>query len=128
MARPLRAVPRCPIIGNGEFDALRFASVMRLVFRGERGEELPIRPPDEIGQSHRQGVSLRNGIKLAGPKDDDVPASSFELGDVAFVAPAVGFDLGGPPFGAGLRNPVVLAAGMAVPETTVDENHRVMFR
>jgi hypothetical protein len=69
-----------------------------------------------------EALHYRHLAHLAFPDDFDMPAERAKRSIVATVAKPVVGDLGGPVFGVGLRCPASMRAGVAMPETAVNED------
>ena len=66
-------------------------------------------------------------LQVTFPHGNDSPAVSFQLSTAFSVLGLVAVDLVQPPLGAGLGNNKVSAPLMAMPEATVNEDHRVVL-
>ena len=64
---------------------------------------------------------------FAFPDDNDMPAGLLQGGLLLFVAGDIACELLGPEFHVGFWHCGDFAAFMAMPEATVDENHRMPF-
>ena len=66
-------------------------------------------------------------LDFAFPDDNDMPAGLLQGGLLLFVAGDIACELLGPEFHVGFWHCGDFAAFMAMPEATVDENHRMPF-
>ena len=66
-------------------------------------------------------------LDFAFPDDNDMPTGLLQGGLLLFVASDIAFELLGPEFHVGFWHCGDFAAFMAMPETTIDENHRMPF-
>ena len=87
---------------------------------------LKIDTVEGIGQ-RLQGVVPYCRFQLALPHGDAMPAHCGKLVLLFYVASAVALYLGGPEFRVALRDHIVFAALMPMPETTVDEDDCAVF-
>ena len=66
-------------------------------------------------------------LDFAFPDDNHMPAGLLQGGLLLFVAGDIAFELLGPEFHVGFWHCGDFAAFMAMPEATIDENHRMPF-
>ena len=73
------------------------------------------------------GERIKAFFDFAFPNDNDMPARLLQRGLLLFIAFNVAFEFLRPEFHIRFRHCGDFAAFMAMPETTVDENHRMPF-
>lgn len=105
-------------VGLGGDGAVRLLGVGR----GEEGSG------DGLIEAVEIGVTAGDGSDVAFPHADHPPPHGFQLGFVAGVARHVALDLLTPEFHIALRQTVIAASFMAVPEAAVDEDDGLVFR
>ena len=66
-------------------------------------------------------------LDFAFPDDNDMPAGLLQGGLLLFVPGYIAFEFLRPEFDVGFRHCCDLATFMAMPEATIDENHRMPF-
>ena len=67
-------------------------------------------------------------LKLALPYYDNKPSLCFQLPPHFLISFLIARNLGNPEIGVGFRDCIILAAFVAMPETTVNKNDRPIFR
>ena len=73
------------------------------------------------------GQRIKAFLDFAFPDDNDMPASLLQRGLFFFITLDVALEFLRPEFHVGFRHRGDFAAFVAMPETAVDENHRMPF-